>query len=75
MRKIESVYEEIAKHHGTSAEAVRRDIRHALKVGMETPDPRVQEIWSRIPSHGNKPTPKEVVAFCSAECGRRLNKG
>lgn len=74
MQKMECIYEEIAKRHGTSAEAVRRDIRHALKLGMNVPDPKVQGVWRNIPTCGKTPTPKEVIRFCSAECGRRLKK-
>lgn len=72
MQKMEYIYEKIAERHGTSAEAVRRDIRHALKVGMNVPNPEVQAVWRSIPACGKMPTPKEVVRFCSAECERRL---
>ena len=32
MKKLERIYEEIAKRHGTTAERVRRDIRSALNM-------------------------------------------
>lgn len=72
MKKMEDVYEEIAKRHGTSAERVRRDIRSALKAGDREPDPKVQAVWENIPRTGDKPTPKEVILFCAEECLRRM---
>lgn len=36
MKKLERIYEEIAKRHGTTAERVRRDIRSALKAAEES---------------------------------------
>ena len=72
MKKLEQIYEEIAKKHGTSTEKVRRDIRSALKAGERNPDPAVRAVWTEIPHSGDKPTPKEVIAFCAEECRRRL---
>ena len=72
MKKMEDVYEEIARRHGTSAERVRRDIRSALKAGSREPDPEVQAVWEKIPHTGEKPTPKEVILFCAEECRRRM---
>lgn len=72
MKKMEQIYAEIAKRHGTSTEKVRRDIRNALKAGERNPDPEVQAVWAKIPHSGAEPTPKEVIAYCAEECRRRL---
>ena len=72
MKKLERIYEEIAKRHGTTAERVRRDIRSALKAAEESQELNTCSAWDRIPHSGEKPTPGEVIAYCSAERIRRL---
>ena len=74
MKKLERIYEEIAKRHGTTAERVRRDIRSALKAAEESQELNTCSAWDRIPHSGEKPTPGEVIAYCSAEVARRLNE-
>lgn len=72
MKKMERIYEEIAKRHGTTAERVRRDIRSALQAAARNQDPGARGAWDSIPHSGEQPTPGEVIAYCSAECIRRL---
>ena len=72
MKKLERIYEEIAKRHGTTPECVRRDIRSALAAAARNQDPETRGGWESIPHSGAQPTPGEVIAYCSAECIRRL---
>lgn len=74
MKKMEQIYAEIAKRHGTSAERVRRDIRSALTAGRRDPDQHIRSVWAEIPHRAEEATPKEVIAFCAEECRRRLTE-
>jgi len=74
MQAIEKIYEEIGKKHGISTKAVQRDICHALKIGAASLDAEVQDTWADIPFSRKKPTPKEVIQFCSEECLRRYKQ-
>lgn len=74
MKKLERIYEEIAKRHGTTLECVRRDIRSALAAAARNQDPEARGGWESIPHSGAQPTPGEVIAYCSAEVARRLNE-
>ena len=74
MKKLEQIYKEIAERHGTSPEKVRRDIRGALNAGARNPDLEIRNVWESIPHSGDRPTPKEMIAFCADECRQRLQQ-
>ena len=63
--KSKKVLKKIAAKHGVSIEEVRRDIRFAVSMAENNPDPKKREFLNSIPRKGEKATPEEVIAHLS----------
>lgn len=62
-KDITKVFEEIATREGVSVAEIREEIQKAIDAGLESPDPAVQQRWSKMPCKGDKPTPEDVIAY------------
>lgn len=63
---------ETAKQNGVTLKEVREEIQKAINEGMKSSDPRVKEMWSKIPRKGEMPTPEEVIDFISKKVREQL---
>ena len=62
-KKAVKAFKKIATREGVSVAEVRKEIQKAIDIGLASPDPAVQEQWSKMPHRGEKPTPEEVVVY------------
>lgn len=58
-----SAIAEIASREGVSAEYVRSEMKMAIQAAMDNPDPRIQELWKKIPCKGDAPEPEEFIVY------------
>lgn len=61
--EINSIIEKVAQHNNTSAEEVRNEIIHGMKVAMSSTDPDIQKKWASISPHNHEPTPEELIEY------------
>jgi tripartite-type tricarboxylate transporter receptor subunit TctC len=61
---------EVARRHGVDEGHVRSEIEKAIAEAMKNPESR--EVWEKIPSEGEVPTPEELTAFLASEMRKRL---
>ncbi|MEA5013833.1 MAG: hypothetical protein VB099_04645 [Candidatus Limiplasma sp.] len=67
----ENALKEIAKREGKSVAEIRKEIYHAMLVGLSSQNPEVQAYWKRIPCDSAVPTPEEMVVFLADEARKR----
>jgi len=63
---MNNIYKEIASENATTVEEVKDEIRNALEMGFQCPDPDVQDFWRQIPCDGEKPSLDELILFIVA---------
>ncbi len=61
-----SIYRQIARMHGTTAEQVRKEIQEAVTAAWNKPDKTEEERrnQAQVPCHGKVPTPEEFMLYC-----------
>ncbi len=62
-KDITKVFEKIAAREGVSVAEIRAEIQKAIDAGLVSPNPAVQQQWSKLPYKGDKPTPEDVIAY------------
>lgn len=69
---INRILEQIARKHGTTPEAVRREIQQAIDAAFDNPpDDLAAYRIRRIPCKGARPTPEEAIAYLSGQAADR----
>ena len=69
---IQKIFERIARQHGTTPEAVRRELQQAIDAAFDSP-PDDLTAWRirQIPCKGARPTPEEAIAYLSGQIAGR----
>ena len=57
------VFNQIAKNNHTTVAEVRREMEIAIQAAFRNSDPKIQDIWTKIPYEGEEPTPEEVITY------------
>lgn len=57
------VFEQIAQANHTTVLEVRREMQVAIRAAFGNPDPKIQDVWTKIPYEGEEPTPEEVMTY------------
>lgn len=65
--KGKAAIEKLARQKGISVQEVKEEIRIAIAIGLNSPDPAVRQYWAKIPRRGATPTPEEVVAYLARQ--------
>ena len=65
LRKAADVITRTAKANGASETEVRNEMRIAMNIGRNDPDPAVQEKWATFRYAGPEPTAEEFIAWCT----------
>ena len=63
MKDFKTILKAVAQKNNTTTEDVLREMEVAIAMGMNDPDPEVQEKWQQIPHKGDRPTPEEVIMY------------
>lgn len=53
----------LAKREGVTREEIIEKIDEAIVEAIASPNPSVQEAWSKIPHAGERPSAAEVIAY------------
>ena len=70
--KYQRIFQQIARKHGTTPEAVRREIQQAIDAAFDNPpDDLAAYRIRRIPCKGERPTPEEASAYLSGQVADR----
>lgn len=64
--RFDDALRETARQFHSTPEAVLRDIQELFDEACASPDPDVQEYWSRIPYSGGHPDAREVLLLLAA---------
>lgn len=72
INKAERILRQIARDHHTTVEEVRNELAAAIEIGMNNPDPEVQQKWKEISRTGKKPTVEELILYINKEAKRRV---
>lgn len=75
LRVAENALRQIAEREGTTVDAVREEIRAAIVMGRNDPNPAARAFWQSFPCEGSEPTPEEVILHLADEARRRANGG
>ena len=75
LRIAENALRQIAEREGTSVDAVREEIRAAIVMGRNDPNPAARAFWQSLPCEGDEPTPEEVILRLAEDARRRANGG
>ena len=51
---------------------VREEMKAAIGEGLRNPDPKVQEMWKKIPCKGETPEPEELIAWLAEQVKETL---
>ena len=60
------IIKQVARNNGVSEEEVR-EMKAAMMAGWNNSDPKVREIWSRIPCEGEMPIPEELIIWTAIQ--------
>ena len=66
-----NIIRQIAKENGVSPAEVKKDMQEAIRVGMASPDPKVQAEWKRISPSGKEPSVEELLAYLTLKAVSR----
>lgn len=62
-KKLDTILAKIAKNHGVTVQEVRKEMEAAMEAGQRSEDPKVREIWDRIPKKDQVLTLEEFVDY------------
>lgn len=62
-KKLDTILAKIAKKHGVTVQEVRKEMEAAMEAGQRSEDPKVKEIWDRIPKKDQVLTLEEFVDY------------
>lgn len=62
-KKLDTILAKIAKNHGVTVQEVRKEMEEAMEAGQRSEDPKVKEIWDRIPKKDQVLTLEEFVDY------------
>ena len=62
-RNFNKVMNAIGKAEGISPKEVEKEIQIAINSGFDHPDAAVRAAWAKVPFHGERPTPQEVIEY------------
>ncbi len=62
-KKLDTILAKIAKNHGVTVQEVRKEMEAAMEAGQRSEDPKVKEIWDRIPKKDQVLTLEEFVDY------------
>ena len=66
--KYQRIFQQIARKHGTTPEAVRREIQQAIDAAFDKPaDDLTSYRMRRILCKGERPTPEEAIAYLNGQ--------
>lgn len=60
---IESIYGDIARQNGVTADEVKEEIRNALNMGIHSSDPEAKEFWKKITTDVENPTIDDIILY------------
>lgn len=75
LRIAENALRQIAEREGTTVDAVREEIRAAIAMGRNDPNPAARAFWQSFPCEGSEPTPEEVILRLAEDARCRANGG
>ena len=64
LRRAADAITKTAKANGVSETEVRNEMRIAMNIGRNDPDPAVQAKWASFLYAGEDPTVEEFIAWC-----------
>ena len=63
----------IAKKEGITGEAVCKEMKFAMLVGLCSQDPEIQARWGKVPCKGEIPTPEELITYLAVHIDKTIN--
>lgn len=72
LKKARNAIKTTAEKESVSEDEVRREMKAAIAEGLKSKDPRVREMWKKIPCQGETPEPEEVVAWAAEMLREKL---
>ena len=69
---FDNIIRQIADKNGVSPTEVKNEMKKAIRVGMQSPDPKVQAHWRKISPSGKEPTINEVLTYLFSNVTKRL---
>lgn len=67
LKAAKGIIKELALKEGISEAEMRREMTTTMMVAWNSPDPKIREMWSRIPCEGEMPTPEEFILWAAVE--------
>ena len=59
--RTKEILRRIAQRNNVSESEVRANIEDAIRLGMNSGDPKIKEIWESIPAESGMPSVEELI--------------
>ncbi len=63
LKRVANIIRQIARENNVPEEHVRKDMKEAMDVGRNSPDPAVQARWREFHFAGDEPTLEEFILW------------
>lgn len=60
------IIRQIAKENGVTPKEVETEMREAIRIGMASANPEVQEFWKQVSPDGKEPSLDVFLKFCAS---------
>ena len=70
LKRSTDIIKRIAHKHNVPEERVRADMREAMNVGRNNPNPAIQAQWATFAFAGEEPTVEEFILWVASQIKR-----